>query len=253
LTGSRDLTWESGSRGGEGEGQLTGGVLGLVDEGNIEGEERVDAVVGGGGRDQAGVLSAESSVGFRLFDRDNQVGEEGGIGARRGGGGGRRLGSGGDTFIDRDSGGVVRRRRRVDHSGDGTGGMRRRGRRRNSRGRGASGGAGGGNTDVVDTNSLKRITPLAVGFVHAANRGRGGREDGSRGRDVCLLGNANVVLANSGVGVAAFTVLVSHASQWRRLRRLGGRRGPGSGGVVGGGDRLDVRGARSRRSRLDVR
>ena len=219
LSGSRDLTGESGARGGESKGQLAGGVLRLVDEGNIEGEEGVDVVVGGGGRDQAGVLSTESNVGFSLLDRDNQVGEESCLCTR--GGGGLRGSGGRDTFVDRDRGGVVGRRRRVDRDGDGAGGMRR-GRGRSGRGRGASGGAGCGNADVVDTDSLKRITSLAVGVAHTANWRRGrGRDDGSgRGRGR-LLGNANVVFADSGVGVATFAVLVGHAAQWGRLGGLG--------------------------------
>lgn len=195
LSGSRDLTGESGARGGESECQLAGGVLRLVDEGNVKGEEGVDVVVGGGGRDQAGVLSAESNVGLSLLDRDNQVGEEGGICAW--GRGGLRGSGGGDTFVDRDRGRVVGRRRRVDGDGDGAGGMGRGRRRRSGRGRGASGGARSGNADVV--------------------------------------------FADSRVGVTSFAVLVGHAAQRRRLRRLGCGRGAWSGGGFGGGDRLGVR------------
>jgi hypothetical protein len=240
LSGSRDLAGESGARGGEGEGQLAGGVLRLVDEGDIEGEEGVDIVVGGGGRDQAGVLSAESNVGFSLLDRDNQVGEEDGLCA--GGGGGQRGSGGGDTFVDRDRGGVVGRRRGVDCDGDGAGGMRRGRGRRSGRGRSASGGAGCGNADVVDTGSLKGITSLAVGVAHAANGRSGrGRDDRSGGRGGRLLGNADVVLADSRVGVATFAVLVGHAAQWRRLRRLGGGGGAWGGGLLAGGDRSGVR------------
>jgi len=120
LSGSSDGAGESSVGSGKSECQLTSGVLSLVDEGDVEGEEGVDVVVCGGGGDGAGVLSSEGTVGFSLFDGDNQVGEQGRLGAGFGCGGGGGGSCGGDTFVDSDCGGFVWRRRGINSDCDGS-------------------------------------------------------------------------------------------------------------------------------------
>jgi hypothetical protein len=118
LSGSGDSAGESSVGSGESECQLTGGVLSLVDEGDVEREERIDVVVCGGGGDGTSELSSEGTVGFSLFDGDDQVGEQSRLGGGCGFGGGGGGSCGGATFVDSDCGGVVRRRWWVDSDGD---------------------------------------------------------------------------------------------------------------------------------------
>jgi len=206
-----DSAREPGARGGERECQLTSRVLGLVDEGDIEGEEGVDVVVCGGRRDEACVLGSEGAVGACLLYGDDQVGEESGLGAD---GGGRRLagGGGGDALVDGDGGGSVWWGRRVDSDGGDSG----------CGGRGLHGGdgdgAGGnvwllGDTDVVDADSFPWVATVAVSIRVAANLWwwRGRRESG-RGCGGDLLADAHVVDTDSLEGVAAFAILVGHAT-----------------------------------------
>jgi hypothetical protein len=74
LTGSRDGARESSANGRESKRQLTSRTLRLVDEGDIEGEEGIDVVVGCAS-DETGVLRSVASVRGSLFDGDDQVGE----------------------------------------------------------------------------------------------------------------------------------------------------------------------------------
>jgi len=159
---------------------LASWVLGLVDEGHIEGEKGVDVIVGGGGGDDAGVLSSVASVGLSLFDGDDQVGEQGGFSAdsfRR-----RGCRSNG-TFVDSDCGGSVWWGRRVDSNGGdssgGSGWWRRRGRSdRDGRSRNVW---FLGDTDVVFADSFPRVSAIAVRILHAAHWWRGRRKSSGGG------------------------------------------------------------------------
>ena len=172
LSGSANGARESGAGGREGESQLACGILSLIDERNIEGEEGVDIIVGSCLGYCAGVLSSECAVRLRLLDGDDQVGEQSCLGAFSGRGAGCR-GRGAD--VDSDSGGSIWGRRRVD----------------------SDGGDGGG---------------------WWWRRGRWSDRDGG-GRRVRLLGDTDVVSADSFPWVSAFAVLIGHATNWRRSRR----------------------------------
>jgi hypothetical protein len=220
LSGSSDSAREAGAWGREGEGQLAGGVLGLIDEGNIESEERIDVVVGGGLRDGAGVLSSVGSIRLSFLDGDDQVGEQGCLGTFVVGGGlaGSAVGGSGGADIDSHRRGMVWRRGRIDSDGSGDG--RRRWRRGQSGGDGGGGNEGLlGNADVVDADSFPRISATAVGILLAANwRGRG-KSGGSRSACAGRLLDADVVLADCGPGIATIAILVSHATDRGRWNR----------------------------------
>lgn len=74
MTGSRDGARESSANGRECKRQLTSRILSLVDEGDVEGEEGIDVLVGCAS-DETGVLRSVASVWGSLFDGDDQVGE----------------------------------------------------------------------------------------------------------------------------------------------------------------------------------
>ena len=185
--------------------------MSLVDEGNIEGEEGVNVIVGSGGRDGAGILSAEGAVGASFLDWDDQVGEESGFGGRSAGS--KLAGGGGDALVDSDCGRSVWGRWWVDcDGGDSSSGGWWRGR--------VDGDGASGNewllrdADVVLADSLPWVATIAVSIAVAANLWRRWWRRGNSGCGGCgdVFADAHIVDADSVEGVAAGAILIRHAA-----------------------------------------
>ena len=184
------------------------GRLSFVDEGDVEGKERVNVVVGCGFGDCPGVLGAVSAVRSGLFDGDDEVGEESCFsGGSKGCGSGRR---GGDTLVNCHRGGCVRRRRGKDSDGDGvSAGRSSRG------GDGASGNEGmSWDTGVVFADGLPGKASTIRVAVAASLWWRKGRwnDGGCGGCSVRRGDDTDVVLADGRVGITTLAVLVGHAT-----------------------------------------
>ena len=160
-------------------------ILSLVHEWDVKRKERINIVTSGRRLNDASILSAVSAVRGCLFDRNNQVREQGCL--SRGCGRcslRRRFCS--EALIDSggDSGRVIWGWRRPNRDSRSCYSVRRRGRKRSG----------------------------------ACNSGADGA-----GGDEGFLGDAGIVFAHRGPRIASFTVLIGHTSDgwrwWDRMNR----------------------------------